>query len=67
LEGDFSLLLLPDHPTPIKLKRHTSDPVPFLIYKNSSADGVKTFNEESVKRGYFGTLEATKLISILLG
>ena len=28
---DFSLLLLPDHPTPVELRKHTSDPVPFLL------------------------------------
>ena len=34
LDRDFRpwrLLLLPDHPTPIRLKTHTSDPVPFLL------------------------------------
>jgi 2,3-bisphosphoglycerate-independent phosphoglycerate mutase len=65
---DFSLLLLPDHPTPVELKRHTSDPVPFLLYdKNYSPDDVGEFNEESVEKGYFGTLDATRLVSILFG
>jgi len=69
---DFSLLLLPDHPTPIELRRHTSEPVPFLLYrdKNYSPDDVGEFNEESVKGGYFGTLgtlDATRLVSILFG
>jgi 2,3-bisphosphoglycerate-independent phosphoglycerate mutase len=30
--GDFRLLLLPDHPTPIAIKTHCADPVPFMIY-----------------------------------
>jgi len=29
--GDWRLLLLPDHPTPLRLKTHTSDPVPYLL------------------------------------
>lgn len=29
--GEWRLLLLPDHPTPVKLRTHTSDPVPYLL------------------------------------
>jgi 2,3-bisphosphoglycerate-independent phosphoglycerate mutase len=29
---DYRLLVLPDHPTPIRIRTHTSDPVPYLIY-----------------------------------
>jgi 2,3-bisphosphoglycerate-independent phosphoglycerate mutase len=28
----FRLLFMPDHPTPISIKTHSSDPVPFLLY-----------------------------------
>ncbi len=34
----FSMLIMPDHPTPLKLKTHTSDPVPFVLYRS---DGEK--------------------------
>ena len=34
---DYSLLLMPDHPTPVSLRTHTSDPVPFVIYRSNSA------------------------------
>jgi len=30
--GDFRILLLPDHPTPIPIKTHSSEPVPFVLY-----------------------------------
>jgi len=30
----YSILLMPDHPTPIKFRTHTSDPVPFCIYSS---------------------------------
>jgi 2,3-bisphosphoglycerate-independent phosphoglycerate mutase len=30
---DYSILLLPDHPTPIPTKTHSSDPVPYVIYR----------------------------------
>ncbi|NLK21878.1 MAG: cofactor-independent phosphoglycerate mutase [Epulopiscium sp.] len=32
LEEDYKLMILPDHPTPIRLRTHTSEPVPYLIY-----------------------------------
>ncbi len=32
--GDFNLLVLPDHYTPVKLKTHTSEPVPFVLFKS---------------------------------
>ncbi len=31
---DFSMLLMPDHPTPLAIKTHTSDPVPYIIYRS---------------------------------
>ena len=31
---DYSILLTPDHPTPLELRTHTSDPVPFVIYRS---------------------------------
>jgi 2,3-bisphosphoglycerate-independent phosphoglycerate mutase len=30
--GDYRLLVLPDHPTPVAKMTHTSDPVPFILY-----------------------------------
>ena len=41
-------MILPDHPTPIRLRTHTMDPVPFMIYSSSDeAEGVDTFDEFS--------------------
>ena len=33
---EYSILLLPDHFTPVSLKTHTKEPVPFVIYRNSN-------------------------------
>ena len=39
-------MILPDHPTPIRARTHTIDPVPFFIYaSDAKVDGVDTFNE----------------------
>lgn len=34
---DYRLLVLPDHPTPIRVRTHTSDPVPYLLYDSTKA------------------------------
>ena len=44
---DYKMLILPDHPTPICLRTHTSDPVPFLLYDSRrQAKKVGVFNEK---------------------
>ena len=32
---DFRILVLPDHPTPIRIRTHTADPVPYLLYDST--------------------------------
>lgn len=39
--GDYRIMVLPDHPTPISIKTHCSDPVPFFIYDSRKTDIVK--------------------------
>ena len=47
---DFKIMILPDHPTPLALRTHTNDPVPFLIYRKTvKADGAEEFTEETAK------------------
>ncbi len=47
----FSILVAPDHPTPIALKTHVSDPVPYIIYRsNKELDNkAQTYNEQTAK------------------
>lgn len=33
---DYRMLVLPDHPTPISVRTHTSDPVPYLLYDSTN-------------------------------
>lgn len=48
--GDYKVMILPDHPTPIVTRTHASDPVPYLIYhKHHPKAGVSTLNEETAK------------------
>jgi len=47
---DFKVLVTPDHATPLSLKTHTNDPVPFFIYDSRNPkNGVDTFNENTAK------------------
>jgi 2,3-bisphosphoglycerate-independent phosphoglycerate mutase len=46
----FKVLVVPDHRTPLSIRTHSSDPVPYLIYdsENETAiDETKQFNEKS--------------------
>ncbi|MHB8962796.1 MAG: cofactor-independent phosphoglycerate mutase [Saccharofermentanales bacterium] len=50
---DFRILVMPDHPTPIPLRTHTHDPVPFIIY---SSDG--RFNSPASSYSELACLES---------
>lgn len=36
---DFAILCMPDHPTPVRLMTHTSEPVPYVIYRGGTGEG----------------------------
>jgi len=49
----FRILIMPDHPTPLSVRTHTSDPVPYLIYSSDGKGdnrGVQGFDELSAGR-----------------
>jgi 2,3-bisphosphoglycerate-independent phosphoglycerate mutase len=56
----FKIMVLPDHPTPLSVRTHTSDPVPFVIYDSTKPVGKQAaFNEKNasqtgiyVEKGY---------------
>lgn len=48
--GDFKVLVTPDHPTPLSLKTHTNDPVPYMIYDSRvKKNGPDSYNEKTAK------------------
>ena len=56
-----------DHPTPVSLRTHTREPVPFAIYSSTeSADYVERFDEAAAKEGIFGLVEGHKLMNLLI-
>jgi len=44
---DYSILVLPDHPTPLSKRTHTPEPVPYVIYRKSAekASGLTGYDE----------------------
>lgn len=61
------IAVLPDHPTPIKHRTHTAEPVPFLIYAPGiSPDDVEQFNEIDCQKGKYGLLQKDEFINILM-
>jgi len=49
------VLIMPDHPTPIEIRTHSPDPIPFLLWgEGFTSNGAKRFTEaEAVKTGLF--------------
>lgn len=49
--ADYSILVMPDHPTPISIKTHISDPIPYLLYCSTDVtdSGIDTYTEKTGK------------------
>jgi len=66
--GEYAILCTPDHPTPVHLMTHTSEPVPFIIYRGGEGEGngAASYDEEQAKStGLF--VEGHELMGMLLG
>lgn len=62
-----AVALLPDHPTPCRIKTHTAEPIPFVIYKTGmDADSVNRFDETSAGEGIYGVLEGDQFMQRLM-
>ena len=47
---DYRMLVMPDHPTPVRVRTHTSDPVPYMIYDSTApVEGKETYCERTGK------------------
>jgi 2,3-bisphosphoglycerate-independent phosphoglycerate mutase len=67
-KGDHRIMVLPDHPTPLALKTHTDDPVPFVIYDSTKKKPPQKggFNEETAAASNIMIDEGHKLIERLV-
>jgi 2,3-bisphosphoglycerate-independent phosphoglycerate mutase len=67
--GDFRMLILPDHPTPVGIRTHTRTPVPFLLYdsrKDMAKPGQGACFTETLSDTGLYVPEAHKLMTRLL-
>ena len=63
----IAVALLPDHPTPIDLRTHTAEPIPFAMwYPGIQADAVETFDEDAAANGVHGLLEGDQFINAFM-
>lgn len=63
---DYRMLILPDHPTPICVRTHTSNPVPYLLYDSTQElDKTWNYNEKEAKASGNYVAEGHTLIDLL--
>ncbi len=70
---DFTALVMPDHPTPISIRTHSADPVPFCMYASGGWKGTgledchaPSFNEKSAASTGLFVGEGHRLIELML-
>jgi 2,3-bisphosphoglycerate-independent phosphoglycerate mutase len=66
--GSYAILCCPDHPTPVRLMTHTSEPVPFIIYRGGegAGNGAASYCEEEAKKTGL-VVKGHDLMPMLLG
>ena len=66
---DYRILVMPDHPTPLALRTHTSDPVPFMLYDSTkkNASHMWLYNEKDAVRSGVDFPSGTALMEHFLG
>lgn len=64
---DFRVMVLPDHPTPIRLRTHTIRPVPFFIWDSRTRrEGVERFTEQTAAERPLYLADGYRLMELLL-
>lgn len=63
MDVDVAVAVLPDHPTPCRLRTHTSNPVPFTILKPGvEKDAVERYSEKEASNGGYGLMTDDEFI-----
>ncbi|MBN1418985.1 MAG: cofactor-independent phosphoglycerate mutase [Planctomycetes bacterium] len=67
LEDPVAIAFLPDHPTPVEVRSHTREPVPFAIARPDRApDGIARFDEAAGTQGSLGLRDGPDMMALLL-
>ncbi len=63
----FKILVLPDHPTPIALRTHTSDYVPFFLFDSTKVQaGTSVFSEENARQCSMVIHDGSTLLDLMI-
>lgn len=63
-DNPVCIAILPDHPTPVELRTHVDEPVPFIIwYPGIRPDNVETYDEVSCVSGSYGMLQLEEFMN----
>ena len=66
-EEAVCIALLPDHPTPVEIRTHVKEPVPFAIWhRGIQPDKVTTYDEKSCTRGEYGLLSLQQFMETFM-
>ena len=61
------IAILPDHPTPVEMRIHVNEPVPFIIYyKGIEPDGVQSYDEVNCVGGGYGMLRLDEFMQTFM-
>ena len=67
MDEPVCIAVLPDHPTPVELRVHVNEPVPFLIYyKGIVPDSVRHYDELSCVEGSYGLLRLNEFMQTFM-
>jgi 2,3-bisphosphoglycerate-independent phosphoglycerate mutase len=66
--GDYRILCMPDHPTPVKMMTHTAAPVPFILYRGETVENpsVAGYDEDSAKATGLHLDEGFRVMELLM-
>lgn len=66
---DYAILVMPDHPTPVSIKTHIADPIPYLLYRSGTKEesGADTYNEVTAAATGRFLPQGYRLMNRLLG
>lgn len=64
--GEMAVLLLPDHATPLSVRNHVADPVPFALFRSGQpGDSVERYDEGVLNTGSLRVEEGWRLLDLL--
>ena len=67
MNEDVCVAVLPDHPTPVEMRIHVNEPVPFIIWhKGITPDDVQQYDEVSCVNGAYGLLQLQEFMNALM-